>query len=189
MEPTEVVSGEANSAGVTERFRPGGVLHALASGLLELALAAVLLGVSLLLQDSSGGITTALAVAALLWAVLAVYSLLTALLRARVLAAELDEEAVVLHGIGGTRRYRYGDLSAVEVSRGRTRLVRRDGRSHSVRGVRGLEQGNRFRARVLARATEAARRAGAHPSTEAGPAPDTLPDAEERAEGEDFDHG
>jgi hypothetical protein len=170
---------------VTERFRPGGVLHALASGLLELALAAVLLGVSLLLQDSSGGVTTALAAAALLWAVLAVYSLVTALLRARVLAAELDDEAVVLHGIGGARRYRYDDLSAVEVSRGRTRLIRRDGRSRNVRGVRGLAQGNRFRARVLARATEAARRTGGgggHPSAEAGPAPDTLPDAEEREE-------
>jgi hypothetical protein len=182
MEPTEVVSPEAGSQGVTERFRPGGVLHALASGLLELALAAVLAGISLLLGDSSGGVSTALAAAALLWAVLAVYSLVTALLRARVLAAELDDEAVVLHGIGGARRYRYGDLSAVEVSRGRTRLIRRDGRSRNVRGVRGVEQGNRFRARVLARATEAARRTGGQPAAGTGPAPDTLPDAEERKE-------
>jgi hypothetical protein len=77
-------------------------------------------------------------------------------LRARVLAAELDEEAVVLHGPGGTRRYRYEELSAVEVSGRRTRLVARDGRAQVVRGVRGAAQGNRFRARVLARARAAA---------------------------------
>ncbi|HZD70062.1 MAG TPA: hypothetical protein VFA45_14505, partial [Actinomycetes bacterium] len=105
--------------------------------------------------------------------VLAAYSLVIALLRARVLAAELDDDAVVLHGVGGARRYRYGDLTAVEVSRGRTRLVRRDGRAHAVRGVRGAAQGNRFRARVLARATEAA---GRNPGT--GAAPDRLPDSE-----------
>jgi len=52
--------------------------------------------------------------------------------------------------------YRYDELSAVQVSRGRTRLVARDGRVRAVRGVRGAVQGNRFRARVLARATEAA---------------------------------
>jgi hypothetical protein len=109
-----------------------------------------------------------------LWAVLGVYSLTMALLRARVLAAELDDEAVVLHGVGSTRRYRYGDLSAVEVSRGRTRLVRRDGRVRTVRGVRGQAQGNRFRARVLARATEAAR---GHGLPEGGGGPGRLPDA------------
>ena len=91
----------------------------------------------------------------LLWAVLAVYSLAVALLRARVYAAELDDEAVVLHGPGGARRYRYDELSAVQVSRGRTRLVARDGRVRKVRGVRGAAQGNRFRARVLARAKAA----------------------------------
>jgi len=64
----------------------------------------------------------------------------------------------VLHGPGGARRYRYDELSAVQVSRGRTRLVARDGRVRAVRAVRGAVQGNRFRARVLARATEAAAR-------------------------------
>jgi len=160
---------------VTERFRPGGVVHALASGLLELALAAVLLAFSLLLGDGNAGTATALLAAAILWTVLGVYSLVIALLRARVLAAELDDQAVVLHGVGGTRRYRYGDLTAVEVPRGRTRLVRRDGRSHTVRGVRGMAQGDRFRARVLARATEAAEGRGA----DMGAAPGTLPDSEE----------
>jgi hypothetical protein len=143
---------------VTERFQPGGVLHALVSGLLELALAAVLLAVSLLVSDASASTATSLAAAAALWAVLAVYSLVTALLRARVHAAELDGEAVVLHGVGGARRLRYDELSAVEVTRGRTRLVARDGRGYTVRGVRGRAQGDRFRARVLARATQAAQR-------------------------------
>jgi hypothetical protein len=142
---------------VTERFQPGGVVHALLSGLLEAALASLLLGLATLAAGASQGAAGALTVAALLWAVLAVYSLATAALRARVFAAELDEEAVVLHGLGGARRYRYDQLSAVEVSRGRTRLVTRDGRGRPVRGVRGAAQGDRFRARVLARATEAAR--------------------------------
>jgi hypothetical protein len=115
-----------------------------------------LLGCSLLAASSSAGAATSLSVAALLWAVLAVYSLAVALLRARVYAAELDDQAVVLHGLGGARRYRYEELSAVQVSRGRTRLVARDGRVRAVRGVRGAVQGNRFRERVLARATEAA---------------------------------
>ena len=75
--------------------------------------------------------------------------------RARVLAAELDDEAVVLHGLGGARRYRYEELSAVEVSGRRTRLVARDGSVRMVRGVRGAARGNRFRARVLARAKAA----------------------------------
>jgi hypothetical protein len=175
---------------VTERFQPGGVLHALVSGLLELALAAVLLAGSLLAGGSSDPAAASLVAAAALWAVLAVYSLVSALLRARVYAAELDGEAVVLHGIGGSRRLRYGELSAVEVSRNRTRLVARSGRGYTVRGVRGRAQGNRFRARVLARATEAVQRrreadeegeaigtAGAGPSASAEPptASDELP--------------
>ncbi len=143
---------------MTERFQPGGVLHALVSGLLELALAAVLLAVSLLVSDSSDATANSLAAAAALWAVLAVYSLVSALLRARVLAAELDGDAVALHGVGGAKRLRYDELSAVEVSRNRTRLVARSGQTYTVRGVRGRAQGNRFRARVLARATEAVQR-------------------------------
>jgi hypothetical protein len=115
---------------LTERFQPGGVTHALVSGLVEAALALALLGGSLLAAPSSAGAATSLSVAALLWG--------------------------VLHGPGGARRYRYDELSAVQVSRGRTRLVARDGRVRAVRGVRGAAQGNRFRARVLARATEAA---------------------------------
>lgn len=143
---------------MTERFQPGGVLHALVSGLLELALAAVLLAVSLLVSDSSDATANSLAAAAALWAVLAVYSLVSALLRARVLAAELDGDAVALHGVGGAKRLRYDELSAVEVSRNRARLVARSGQTYTVRGVRGRAQGNRFRARVLARATEAIQR-------------------------------
>ena len=143
---------------MTERFRPGGVTHALVSGLVEAALALLLLGGSQLAAPSSDAAAGSLAVAALLWAVLAGWSLAVALLRARVFAAELDDEGVVLHGLRGASRHRYEELSAVEVSRGRTRLVGRDGRAHPVRGVRGAVQGNRFRQRVLARATEAAAR-------------------------------
>ena len=117
---------------MTERFQPGGVTHALVSGLLELALAAALLAGSLAVSESSQGAAASLSVASLLWAVLAVVSLAAAWLRARVLAAELDDEAVVLHGLGGTRRYRYADLSAVEVSGRRTRLVARDGTARVV---------------------------------------------------------
>jgi hypothetical protein len=141
---------------VTERFRPGGVTHALVSGLIEAALALLLLGGSQLAAPSNDAAAGSLAAAALLWAVLAGWSLAVALLRARVFAAELDDEGVVLHGLRGASRHRYGELSAVEVSRGRTRLVGRDGRAHPVRGVRGAVQGNRFRQRVLARAREAA---------------------------------
>jgi hypothetical protein len=140
---------------MTERFQPGGVTHALVSGLVELALASALLAGSLLAADSSPGAATSLSAAALLWAVLAVVSLAVAWLRARVLAAELDDQAVTLHGLGGARRYRYDELSAVEVSGRRTRLVARDGTVRVVRGVRGPAQGNRFRARVLARARAA----------------------------------
>jgi hypothetical protein len=141
---------------MTERFQPGGVTHALVSGLVELALASALLAGSLAVAESSSGAAASLAVAGLLWAVLAAVSLVVAWLRARVLAAELDDEAVVLHGPAGSRRYRYDELSAVEVSGRRTRLVARDGRTRVVRGVRGAAQGNRFRARVLARARAAA---------------------------------
>ena len=141
---------------MTERFQPGGVTHALVSGLVELALAAALMAWSLVASESSPEAATSLSVAALVWAVLAVVSLAVAWLRARVLAAELDDEAVVLHGPGGTRRYRYDELSAVEVTGRRTRLVTRQGATRVVRGVRGVAQGNRFRARVLARARAAA---------------------------------
>ena len=140
---------------MTERFQPGGVTHALVSGLVELALASALLAGSLTTADQSPQAATSLSVASLLWAVLAVVSLAVAWLRARVLAAELDDEAVVLHGIGRPCRYRYEELSAVEVSGRRTRLVARDGSVRLVRGVRGAAQGNRFRARVLARAKAA----------------------------------
>lgn len=148
---------EAGSApaGEVERFRPGGVLHALSSGLLEAALASVLLGLSLRAGEREGA-AASLTAAALLWAVLAAYSLAVAGLRARVWAAELDDDGVVLRRLGGARRWRYDRLSAVEIGRGRTRLVDRDGRGHRVRGVRGPAQARRFRARVLARATAAA---------------------------------
>ena len=141
---------------MTERFQPGGVTHALVSGLVELALASALLAGSLVASESSPGAAASLSVASLLWAVLGLVSLVVAWLRARVLAAELDDEAVVLYGLGGARRYRYGELSAVEVSGRRTRLVARDSRVRAVRGVRGAAQGNRFRARVLARAKASA---------------------------------
>ena len=149
---------------MTERFQPGGVTHALVSGLVELALAAALLAGSLLAARSSQGAAASLSAASLLWAVLAVVSLGVAWLRARVLAAELDDRGVTLHGPGGARRYRYEELSAVEVSGRRTRLVARDGTVRVVRGVRGRAQGNRFRARVLARAKAAAAAADTLPA-------------------------
>lgn len=174
---------------MTERFQPGGVLHALVSGLLEIALAAVLLAVSLLVGDSSQPTAASLAAAAALWAVLSLYSLLTALLRARVHAAELDGEAVVLHGIGGARRLRYDELSAVEVSRNRTRLVARNGQAYTVRGVRGRAQGNRFRGRVLARATEAAQRNAAPPAEPVPEAEGAPPEADRPQERSQPDEG
>jgi hypothetical protein len=155
--------------GEVERFQPGGVLHALSSGLLEAALASVLLGLSL---QAGEGTATSLAAASLLWVVLAAYSLAVAGLRARVWVAELDRDGVVLRRLGGARRWRYDQLSAVEIGHGRTRLVDRDGRAHRVRGVRGSAQARRFRARVLARATEAA-----------GRGEDADPPAPTRAEG------
>jgi hypothetical protein len=177
----------AAARAVTERFRPGGVLQALVSGLIELALAAVFLAVSLLFADSNQPVANSFAAAAALWAVLAVYSLVLSLLRARVLAAELDDQAVVLHGIRGARRLTYDQLSAVEVSRNRTRLVARTGRGYTVRGVRGRAQGNRFRVRVLARATEAVRRrqgatAAPEAALEAAPDAEAAPETGERVD-------
>jgi hypothetical protein len=172
---------------VTERFQPGGVTHALVSGLVEAALASALLGGSLLAEGSSPGAAASLAVASLLWAVLACFSLTVAYLRARVLAAELDDRAVVLHGLGGARRYRYEELSAVEVSRRHTRLVARDGRVKVVRGVRGTAQGNRFRARVLSRAKAAvgaAEAAGGAAGLKPGPPADSLPAGSPDLQGE-----
>ena len=148
-----------------ECFRPGGVPHALISGLVEAALASVLLGLSLRATGREGT-AASLAAASLLWAVLAAYSLAVAALRARVWAAELDDDGVVLRRLGGSRRWRYGQLSAVEIGRGRTRLVDRDGGAHLVRAVRGGAQAHRFRARVLARATAAA---GPAPTDPAAP--------------------
>jgi hypothetical protein len=147
-----------------ETFRPGGVPHALISGLVEAAFASVLLGLSLQ-AGGRQGTAASLAAAALLWAVLAAYSLAVAALRARVWAAELDDDGVVLHRLGGRRRWRYRQLSAVEIGRGRTRLVDRDGAAHRVRAVRGVAQAHRFRARVLARATTAAGAAPTQPDT------------------------
>jgi hypothetical protein len=161
---------------VTERFQPGGVIQALVSGLIELALAAVFLAVSLLFGDSNQPVANSFAAAAAIWAVMAVYSLVLCLLRARVLAAELDDRAVVLHGVGGARRFTYDQLSAVEVSRNRTRLVARSGRGYTVRGVRGRAQGNRFRTAVLDRATEAVGRRQGGKGGEGGELVDRGPD-------------
>jgi len=144
-----------------------------ASGLLEAALALVLFGCSQLAGDANPGVAASLAAAALLWAALSVYSLAVAALRARVWEAQLDRDGVVARGLTGTRRWRYDELSAVEIGGGRTRLVARDGRTRRVRGVRGAGQGGRFRGRVLERATEAAGR-GSAPA--APPGPDGAPD-------------
>jgi hypothetical protein len=156
---------DAAASGEPERFRPGGVLHALTSALVEAALASVLLGLSL---RAGEGAAASLTAAAVLWAVLAAYSLAVAALRGRVWTAELDADGVVLRRLTGTRRWRYDELSAVEVGRGRTRLVDRQGRAHRVNGVRGAAQARRFRARVLARATAAAARRRP-PGEDAGP--------------------
>jgi hypothetical protein len=160
---------------MTERFQPGGVTHALVSGMVELALASALLAGSLAASESSPGAAASLAAASLLWAVLGVVSLAMAWLRARVFVAELDDEAVTLHRLGGAHRYRYDQLSAVEVSGRRTRLVGRDGGARVVRGVRGTAQGNRFRARVLARARAAADGADGAEGSGSSPPADSLP--------------
>jgi len=151
----------ARDTAEVERFRPGGVVHALASGLLEAALALVLFGCSQLAGDANPGLAASLVVAAVLWAALSLYSLAVGALRARVWGATLDGDGVVVRGLAGARRWRYEELSAVEIGGGRTRLVARDGRTRRVRGVRGPGQGRRFRARVLDRATQAARRGSA----------------------------
>ena len=83
---------------MTERFQPGGVTHALVSGLVELAWRPCWPAPWRCRVEPGAA---SLSVASLLWAVLAVVSLLVAWLRARVLAAELDDEAVTLHGLGG----------------------------------------------------------------------------------------
>jgi hypothetical protein len=144
----------------TETFRPGRVLHALVGGLLELALASVCLGLAIAVGERSQGAQTSLAAAAALWLVLGLRDLVRAGLRARVLAAELGQDGVRLRGATGARRWRWEELSDVEVGRDRTRLVTTDGRSHRVQAVRGRAQGERFRARVLARAGAAPRPAG-----------------------------
>jgi hypothetical protein len=143
--------------GDVEHFRPGRVTHALVSGLVALALASVCLGVSFEVGERSDGAGTSLIAAAVLCAVLGVWSLVQAGLRARVLGADLDDGGVTLRGVTGCRAVPYGELSAVEVRRGRTRLVTVAGRTLRVHGVRGVAQGRRFRERVLARATAANR--------------------------------
>ena len=50
---------------MTERFQPGGVTHALVSGLVELALASALLAWSLAVSESSSETAASLAVACL----------------------------------------------------------------------------------------------------------------------------
>lgn len=146
----------------TEHFRPGGVPHALVSGLVEIALASAALGVALEIGADQEGVSASLTAAAALWGVLALYSLILAALRAWVLEATLDAAAVTLRGVFTTKRLAYGDISAVEIRGGRTRLVGRDNRTHAVRGVRGRPQGERFRTRVLARARIAAEIADSH---------------------------
>jgi hypothetical protein len=152
------------------------VVHAVASGLLEAALALVLFGCAQLVGDANPGVGASLVVAALLWTALSVYSLAVAALRARVWEVQLDGDGVAAHGLTGARRWRYEELSAVEISGGRTRLVAREGRARRVRGVRGAEQGRRFRARVLERATEAAGR-GSGPAAGRGSGPAAPPGA------------
>jgi hypothetical protein len=173
MPPSPAPDQDAGGTDV-ERFRPGGVAHAVASGLLEAALALLLLGLAQLAGDADPGVAATLVAAALLWLVLGAYSLAVGTLRARVWEVWLDAHGVAVRGLFGTRRWRYDELSAVEVGGGRARLVARNGHTRRVRGVRGAEQGRRFRARVLARATEAA---GAAPAVarDAGAGPDGVP--------------
>jgi hypothetical protein len=142
-------------AGEVERFRPGRVLHALVSGLVALALGSVCLGVAFEVGERSQGASASLVAAAVVCAALGAASLAQAALRASVLGADLDDHGVTVRGVTGARRHPYAELSAVEVTRGRTRLVGTDGRTWRVRGVRGAAQGRRFRERVLARATAA----------------------------------
>lgn len=143
----------------TERFRPGGATHALVSGLLEVAVASLAVGAAGELGAGNDGVAASLTSLGVLWGALALYSLTLAALRTWVFEAALDDDAVTLRGVLGARRHRYRDLSAVEIRRGRTRLVGRDNRAHAVLGVRGRAQGERFRARVLAYAHTAAQMA------------------------------
>ena len=150
----------AAAAEQAETFRPGSraVQHVLVGGLLELALASVCLGVALEVGEQSAGrmgAQTSLGVAAALWLVLGLRDLVRAGLRARVLAAELDGEGVTVRGATGAHRWRYDQLSEVRVRRSRTSLVTRDGGAHRVAAVSGPAQGERFKARVLARAAAA----------------------------------
>ncbi|HKE99308.1 MAG TPA: hypothetical protein VKG45_10310 [Actinomycetes bacterium] len=163
-----------------ERFQPGGVLHALVSGLLGLALASLLLGAGLAAGERSREAGSSLLAAALLWAVLALWSLAQSVLRARMLVAELDAGGVTVRGVAGSRRHRYQELSAVRLARGRVRLVTRSGRVVHVRAVRGVAQGRRFRERLLSRAAAAAgsgpdRLAGNGGAGATGPRPPSLP--------------
>lgn len=150
------MAGDAKGSGAprgrVERFRPGGAVRALVGGLLELALASVLAGLSLMLEASRRTAADLLLTAAVVWLGLALFSFALAVLRARVLAAELDDEGVTLRDALGARRRRYDELSAVEVRADRARLVTREGQLLRVHGVRGREQARRFRARLLERA-------------------------------------
>ena len=147
---------EAVGQAEVEVFRPGRVVHTLLAGLLELALASVCLGLAIEAGRRSQGAQTSLAAAALLWLVLGLRDLGRALLRATVARAELGPDGVSVHGLLGTRAWRWDELSAVEVGKRRTRLVTRDGRAHRVYALSGPAQGARFKARVMARAGAAA---------------------------------
>ena len=164
--PVEVTDAEV------EVFRPGRVLHTLLGGLMELALASVCLGLASEAGARNQSAQTSLAAAALLWLVLGLRDLARALLRARVTRAELGPEGVTTHGLLGARSWRWDQLSEVQVSRRRTRLVTRDGRASRLWAVSGPAQGARFQARVTARA-EAAAAAGMIRQRPVG-GPDTL---------------
>src|SRR4051794_21109932 len=121
-------AGAAGGSGI-ERFRPGGVLHAGLSGLVELALTSVCLGVALEAGQRSAQAETSLLAAAVLWAGLALWSFATAARRAMADEATLDDGGATLTGLHGRSRLTWDELSAVELSGGRTRLVTRDGRA------------------------------------------------------------
>jgi hypothetical protein len=162
-------ASEAAEAGATQAFRPGHAVHAFVTGLLELALASVCLGAALELAGRSAAAQTSLLAAAVLWLALAMRDLARSWLRTSVYSAELDADGVTVRGLGGPRRWRWDQLSGVEVTKGATMLVTTDGARHRVRAVRGQAQGARFRAAVLARA--AARGPGGPGSLPSGPTP------------------